>query len=552
MDSIICEENLTEKTKELERENRILKIRIESIEKQRCRKEACPYLDGEPVWRVKAERDYLRKEVNQSMDFMDFATKRIKALEVENRYLKKQLYGAKSEKQRKIKESKSSFFPPADKKDKRERGAQDGHQGHGRKIPKSLPVVEEFYELPEEERYCKRCGLPLEELPTTEDSYEIGVRKTYFLRRNRRKKYKKTCSCASPIITAPAPPKIIPKGKFTPGFWSKVILDKYLLSLPLQRQIFQMKLLGLDVSKGTLTEGLKKLYECLLPLYNLFREEARLAKHWHADETGWFVFVEAEDKEGFKWWLWVYASKEKGIVFYVVDKSRSGEVAKKFFGEDASGIANVDRYVGYKKLGVKIQLAYCWVHVKRDFIKIHSKYPEDNFLVDWAQEWIDDIANLYLVNGERLANLNNPDKFSVCQDQLVEKLEEMKKRSQKDYDHPEQIKVMESLKKHWKGLTIFVEHPEIPMDNNLAERCFKVPVLGRKNYYGNHSEIGGEMAAVFFTMTQSYLSSGLDPGSCLEYYFEEYAKSTGPPKDLRRFLPQAIKEKGPPQLKIPP
>ena len=184
MDSIICEENLTEKTKELERENRILKIRIESIEKQRCRKEACPYLDGEPVWRVKAERDYLRKEVNQSMDFMDFATKRIKALEVENRYLKKQLYGAKSEKQRKIKESKSSFFPPADKKDKRERGAQDGHQGHGRKIPKSLPVVEEFYELPEEERYCKRCGLPLEELPTTEDSCEIGVRKTYFLRRN--------------------------------------------------------------------------------------------------------------------------------------------------------------------------------------------------------------------------------------------------------------------------------------------------------------------------------------------------------------------------------
>ena len=43
----------------------------------------------------------------------------------------------------------------------------------------------------------------------------------------------------------------------------------------------------------------------------------------------------------------------------------------------------------------------------------------------------------------------------------------------------------------------------------------------------------------------------LDPDSCLEYYFEEYAKNSGPPKDLRRFLPQAIKEKGPPHLRLP-
>ncbi|MBT9151185.1 MAG: hypothetical protein DDT40_01370 [candidate division WS2 bacterium] len=548
---LVYEESLAEKIKELEQENRILKIRIESIEKQRCRKEACPHLDGEPVYRVKVERDYLRKEVNRSMDLMDFATKRMKALEGENNYLRKQLYGAKSEKQ-KTKERKGNLSPADKEETKRERGAQDGHQGHGRKIPENLPVVEEFYELPEEERYCKRCGLPVEELSSTEDSYEIGVRKTYFLRRNRKKKYKKTCSCPNPIITAPAPSKIIPKGKFTPGFWSKVILDKYLLSLPLQRQVFQMKLFGLDVSKGTLVEGLKKLSNYLLPLYNLFREEARLSKHWHADETGWFIFVEAEDKKGFKWWLWVYVIKEKGIVFYVIDRSRSGEVAKKFFGKDAVGIANVDRYVGYKKLGAKIQLAYCWFHVRRDFIKIQSKYPEDNFLVDWAGEWIDDIAKLYLINEKRLAQLNNPDEFSIHQDQLVEKLEEMKERSRQKYEHPEQIKVMESLKKHWKGLTIFVERPDVPMDNNLAERCFKTSVLGRKNYYGNHSEIGGEMAAVFFTMTQSYLFNGLDPGGCLEYYFEEYAKSNGPPKDLRRFLPQAIKEKGPPQLKIPP
>jgi len=97
----------------------------------------------------------LRKEVNKLMDLMDLATEKIRALDGECRRLKKQLYGTKSEK-RKVEQNKSSS-PTATKEGiKRERGAQDGHKGHGRKIPENLPVLEEFHELPEEKRCCKR------------------------------------------------------------------------------------------------------------------------------------------------------------------------------------------------------------------------------------------------------------------------------------------------------------------------------------------------------------------------------------------------------------
>jgi transposase len=340
-----------ERVKELEREKSILTLKIEQFEKQRCRKDACPYLDNEPVLKVKAERNYLRKEVDKLMNLMDFATQKIRNLDAECNRLKKQLYGSKTERQ-KIEESKNIPNGIDKGEAKRERGAQHGHQGHGRKIPLNLPVVEEIHELPEEERCCQRCGLPFEELPATEDSYEIGVRRTYFLKRNRRRKYKRTCSCPNPIITAHLPPKVIPKGKFDISFWIKVILDKYLFQLPLQRQVFQMKLLGLNVSKGTLVNGLKKLYGYLLPLYNLFGEEIRAANHWHADETGWFIFIEAEDKKDFKWWLWVVVTKE--IVYYTIDKSRSGEVIKGVLGENSSGIANVDRYTGYKNCSLAL------------------------------------------------------------------------------------------------------------------------------------------------------------------------------------------------------
>ena len=61
------------------------------------------------------------------------------------------------------------------------------------------------------------------------------------------------------------------------------------------------------------------------------------------------------------------------------------------------------------------------------------------------------------------------------------------------YTKPPQKAQAESMKNHWKGLTLFVDHPEIPMDNNLAERELRGPVVGRKNFYGNHSDRAAEV-----------------------------------------------------------
>jgi len=57
-------------------------------------------------------------------------------------------------------------------------------------------------------------------------------------------------------------------------------------------------------------------------------------------------------------------------------------------------------------------------------------------------------------------------------------------------------KIMKSMKEHWKGLTLFVDNPEIPMDNNLAERILRLLVVGRKNYWGNPPPNGGLISPV--------------------------------------------------------
>lgn len=53
-------------------------------------------------------------------------------------------------------------------------------------------------------------------------------------------------------------------------------------------------------------------------------------------------------------------------------------------------------------------------------------------------------------------------------------------------------KVLQSMKNHWAGLTVFVEQPWLALDNNAAERAIRPAVVGRKNFYGSGSQWPGK------------------------------------------------------------
>ena len=104
--------------------------------------------------------------------------------------------------------------------------------------------------------------------------------------------------------------------------------------------------------------------------------------------------------------------------------------------------------------------------------------------------------------------------------------------------HPAPRKVLESLGNHWTGLTVFVEHPEVPMDNNTAERSERGPVVGRKNYYGSGSLWSGRLAAMMFSLFQTLCLWGLNPRLWLTAYLEACAQAGGRAvEDVDRFLP---------------
>jgi transposase len=103
--------------------------------------------------------------------------------------------------------------------------------------------------------------------------------------------------------------------------------------------------------------------------------------------------------------------------------------------------------------------------------------------------------------------------------------------------------VFESLLEHWPGLTVFVEHPQTPMDNNRGENPLRTPVNGRKNYYGSGSLWSAELAATLFSILQTLILWGIHPRRWLTLYLQACADHGGQaPADLAEFLPWSMDE----------
>jgi transposase len=100
------------------------------------------------------------------------------------------------------------------------------------------------------------------------------------------------------------------------------------------------------------------------------------------------------------------------------------------------------------------------------------------------------------------------------------------------------VSVLKSLKSHWEGLKVFLDHPHIPMDNSEAERRMRGPALGRKNYYGSGSIWSAQLTSSLFSIFQTLLKWNINPRIWLLEYLGACAQAGGvPPNKLSLFLP---------------
>ncbi len=510
----------------------------------------------------------------------------IKRLSAKNKDLQHRLFGKKSEKQSTLPSEKGDSSATS----KRPRGRVPGSPSHGRTQRPDLPVIMDEIDFPGGTPYCAHCGLPdrrKEALDEHSDLIEVPV--SAHIRRYRRFSYVPNpgCQCDDrpAIITAPLPPKLIPRSPYDTSFWVEILLGKFRYGQPINRYLQDLTDQGVPVSPGTVAGGLKRIAPLFEPVLEALYCKQMTEELFHNDETRWEVFVELEGKVGHRWYLWV--TRSKSVIYYIVDPSRSTAVPGAHFAGLCRDrvIIVCDRYSAYKKLARLsdvILLAFCWAHVRRDYLDAGRSFTE---LESWALEWKGSIGALYHHNKLRLAHWDDKctldeqsPEFQHHHEILTETLQSMHlqatrlaapdvdEQSVDETNHRDskaakplsksarekQRKVCQSLLNHWQGLTLFMDNPQVPLDNNLAENTLRGPVNGRKNYYGSGSIWSAQLAATLFSILQTLVLWGINPRHWLSAYLNACARNGGkPPQELAPFLPWSMDEARRAQLSAP-
>ena len=493
------------------------------------------------------QANYWRAQYEQQVEREKALKAAVEAYQATIRDLTQRLYGTKSEK---VTHLDTAGAPP--RVSPRKRGQQPGSPGHGRRDRATLPVVVEVRDLSTEEKRCPRCGEAFRPFPAPETSTIIEVQVQAHVRRIQRQRYHKGCRCPHipGIVTAPPAPRLIAKSQIGMSVWTEVLLDKYLYGRPTARLCQALQHHGVPLSQGTVTDGLRKITPLFEPVMQALRARQMGEKLFHGDETRWEVFAALEGKVGHRWYLWV--TRSASVVFYRMAPGRGADVPKAHFAKLQKDLVEVvlvcDRYSAYKSLAKEydeIVLAYCWAHVRRDFLNAARSWPE---LTPWMGKWIEDIRTLYRLNTARLAVWDatvplehQAPAFVARHHDLTTHLGAMQDRCamyrQERHLHEAKRPILESLHNHWDGLTVFLTRPEVALDNNSAERALRTPVVGRKNYYGSGSIWSASLAAMMFSILQTVLLWGLNPRHWLSAFFDACVAHGGKtPPDLSAFL----------------
>ena len=530
-----------------------------------------PIIDSNDIERspqiIISEREYLElkceagywQSLHQRSILREIKLKQtIKEKEGQIRDLKNRVFGKKSEKKSASKD-KSKSNPD---KLKRPRGQQPGSKGHGRTKRPYLPEQEEESNLLQDP-ICPNCSTPY--VPDESKEAEIiEVEVKAYTRKIIRQCMKKECSCKGvpTTVTAPMPPKVIPKSPYGISIMEAVLLSKFHYCQPTNRLLNQYKELGLPISPGTIAGTLKKLKELFQPVYDALYNHQMTEDRFHNDESSWKVFENVEGKIGNRWWLWV--SRSVSVVYFQIAQGRGANVPVEYFQniQKQKIIVICDRDSAYKSLARQLPfiiLAFCWAHVRRDFLDAARKYPA---LEEWALCWVEKFGELYHINNLRCKEFDQKfpiqwqsASFKEQHEQLVEKMDVIAK----DRDafialhNPDDLdsgllsnvkyKIFTSLKNHWNGLNVYIEHPEVPMDNNKGERSIRNPVTGRKNFYGSGSLWSSQLAAIMFSIFQSMALWNINCKHWLRSYLTACARNNGKaPEDLSLFLPWDMDE----------
>jgi len=448
-----------------------------------------------------------------------------KRLLLEEQYvlLKNQFFGRRSEK------SLPQKFP---KDQKRKKKIGKRCQKPSERYP-DVPLIKRDVTL-ETPPTCGLCQEQMEDSGMVETSeFMTVIPMSFAIVEQNRHKYR--CpKCHGDIKTTPLPPRICPGSSYSDEMILDVALSKYCDLIPIERYVSIAARKGVEGLPPQSLIGLTHhLADFVRPIYSKIRDDILLSRVLHADETPHRMLEGGGDKEN--WYLWGFSNKRS--CYFEIHDTRSGEVVSELLTESCCEKLISDVFSGYakavretnkhRKLHGKapIQNCYCNAHARRKFKGAETRYPDE------VEKFLSLYKKIYRL--EKIAQKRPMQRILRVRKYMRPFFEEMKSLSttlMNTVSSKSQLAIaMNYFLENFDELTHFLSDPEVAIDNNSQERNLRSPVIGRKTWYGTHSERGAETNAILFTLVESCKLCDVNPREYFRCLIQDlHAKKTPP------------------------
>lgn len=410
-----------------------------------------------------------------------------------------------------------------------------GHKKGGRKKEKKLP--KESTTKSTAPPQCCNTAMQLERKlkPRVSEKVEVIVKAVVRELIKERGVYQcKSCG-AEKIAEAEADIDPLP-GKYTLKTIIRELTDHIAHQIPIHRLVKRLRSLGLEwISDGTLCHAFRRVAEDLTELDSAFIEKARESNHFEIDASGLPVREQHEEREELEsnyWPLWQIRTPT--VVIYMLTVRQTTDELLNFFVPVLERMKDVgpahimaDRAQNIRtleKLGFMV--AFCWAHVRRDYIKLARS---DTEYTDFAQEWVNHIRIGFKLDKLRRSAKPGTHKWKKADKRLRNHVQQTREALTEALADPQVMAdenkkaLLTSLDDHWHGLILFLDHPLLPMHNNNVERGYRWLALFRRVSFACHNEDRAHDRARFYTIYQTLQLHGINPTQYITHYLSERA-----------------------------
>jgi len=339
------------------------------------------------------------------------------------------------------------------------------------------------------------------------------------------------------ILIATLPERPIAKGLFGTGLIVRILIDKYVDHLPLHRQLARFKRAGISLAESTVGDVPRQVARLMELLYLELRKQVLACNYLNVDETPTPVLDNDKKGKTHRGYHWVYHSPVERLVLFDYRPGRGSEAPREIL-ENFKGFLQTDGYSVYDgfRNNEHITLMGCMAHARRYFEKaLDSDGERAGYIMELMQQ-------LYAVERDiRTADpvLSKEQILELRKNRAVPVLQQIKQWLD---EHLHTVTPRSPLGRaityatgQWERLTVYVNHAQLNIDNNLVENAIRPTVLGRKNSLFSGSHDGAKRSAMIYSFFGSCKANGINPEEWLMDVLEKLPETKA--SDLYKLLP---------------